>query len=110
MKVLKPINDEFRGDTEHLRRSIKALIEMDDLGSPVPHGIGGHARALLSASYHRLAPVRKIPVLCRVGHRWRPLPGDIGQGFSTEKCIRCGMHRTVTCALGHSAESEPFWP
>lgn len=50
----KPINDEFRGDTEHLRASIKALIEMEDDGVLVPHGIGGHARALLASSYHRL--------------------------------------------------------
>ena len=48
------ILDEFRGDDEHLRQCIKALIKMNDDGVLVPHGIGGHARALLAASYHRL--------------------------------------------------------
>lgn len=52
--VRRPIEDEFRGDNEHLRACIKALIEMNDDNALVPHGIGGHARALLAASYHRL--------------------------------------------------------
>lgn len=49
------LRDEFRGDNESLRRSIKALIELSDKGALIPHGIGGHARNLLSAAYHRLA-------------------------------------------------------
>jgi hypothetical protein len=49
-----PIRDEFRGDDAHLCESIKALIEMSDRGSLIPHGLGGHARTLLAASYHRL--------------------------------------------------------
>lgn len=48
------ITDTFRGDTEHLRRCMKALIELDDEKALVPHGIGGHARGLLAAAYHRL--------------------------------------------------------
>lgn len=48
------IKDEFRGDDEHLRQCIKALIEMSDDGILIPHGLGGHARNLLAASYHRL--------------------------------------------------------
>ena len=54
MKTEHPINDEFRGDDAHLCECIKALIEMNDSEALVPHGIGGHARALLAASYHRL--------------------------------------------------------
>lgn len=56
IKEPKPITDDFNGDNEHLRRCIRALIELNDDGCIVPHGIGGHARALLSASYHRLKP------------------------------------------------------
>jgi hypothetical protein len=48
------IEDAFNGDGEHLRSCIKALINMNDDGVLVPHGIGGHARALLAACYHRI--------------------------------------------------------
>lgn len=47
--------DTFNGDTAHLRQSIEALIALDAEGALVPHGIGGHARTLLTAAYHRLA-------------------------------------------------------
>jgi len=104
-----PITDEFNGDTEHLRRSIKALIEMSDDGALVPHGLGGHARALLAASHQRLRP-RKIPLLCRIAHRWRDVPGEVAQGYSEQECCRCGMHRQMYCALGHCENTEPFWP
>lgn len=47
--------DTFRGDTTCLVQSIIALLELDADGALVPHGIGGHARALLSAAASRLA-------------------------------------------------------
>lgn len=46
--------DEFRGDDNHLCESIKALIELNDKGALVPHGIGGHARGLLISAMVRL--------------------------------------------------------
>jgi len=49
-----PARDTFRGDNKLLRECIKALIELNDSNSLVPHGIGGHARNLLSACYRRL--------------------------------------------------------
>jgi hypothetical protein len=48
-------SDTFRGDTTCLVQSIIALLELDAEGALVPHGIGGHARALLSAAASRLA-------------------------------------------------------
>lgn len=48
------IVDRFMGDNDRLRDCIRALLEMDASGSLVPHGIGGHARSLLSACYGRL--------------------------------------------------------
>jgi len=48
--------DDFRGDDAHLIRSIEALIALSDAGALTPHGIGGHARALLSAAAVRLTP------------------------------------------------------
>lgn len=49
------ISDDFRGDNEHLRETIVALLELDEKDALKPHGIGGHARALLSSAYERLA-------------------------------------------------------
>ena len=51
------IKDEFRGDDAHLCQSIKALIELSDDGI-LSTQLGGHARNLLAASYHRLSPKR----------------------------------------------------
>lgn len=48
------MNDDFRGDNDALIRSIKALLGLDASGALVPHGIGGHARSLLSAAASRL--------------------------------------------------------
>ncbi|PZP59991.1 MAG: hypothetical protein DI604_31850 [Delftia acidovorans] len=53
--TLNPIKDEFRGDTASLVCNIVALLEMDAKGALVPHGVGGHARDLLSAAAVRLA-------------------------------------------------------
>lgn len=50
----RPITDEFRGDNAHLRECIKALIQLEDDKALIPHGIGGHARALLASAYHRI--------------------------------------------------------
>ncbi len=48
------LTDAFNGDNKQLCGSIRALIELNDAGALVPHGIGGHARALLAAAYCRL--------------------------------------------------------
>jgi|GEM_PF-2821860 len=47
--------DTFQGDTSSLVRNILALLELDAKGALVPHGVGGHARGLLSAAAARLA-------------------------------------------------------
>jgi hypothetical protein len=48
-------NDTFNGDNAKLVESIKALLALDESGSLVPHGVGGHARQLLSAAASRLS-------------------------------------------------------
>lgn len=53
------MTDDFKGDDAALVRSIEALISMNDAGALVPHGIGGHARALLSAAAVRLSAASK---------------------------------------------------
>lgn len=50
-------SDTLRGDTQSLVQNITALLELDAEGALVPHGIGGHARVLLSAAASRLAAV-----------------------------------------------------
>lgn len=54
------LKDEFRGGDSHLISCIEALISMSDAGALVPHGIGGHARSLLSAAAVRLAGSAEI--------------------------------------------------
>lgn len=46
--------DTFRGSDAHLVRCIEALLSLDAKNALVPHGIGGHAKGLLSAAMHRL--------------------------------------------------------
>lgn len=51
---MKPIEDTFRGNDERLCQCIEALIKLNDEDALVPHGVGGHAREMLVAAYHRL--------------------------------------------------------
>lgn len=53
--VRRPDEAHFRGDNRALVSSIVALLGLDKDGALVPHGIGGHGRALLAASAVRLA-------------------------------------------------------
>src|SRR5690606_36999324 len=46
--------DTFRGDEAALSGAIEALLNLDAGGTLVPHGIGGHARKLLSSAASRL--------------------------------------------------------
>ena len=48
------VTDGFNGDNAKLVECIHALLAMDASGSMVPHGVGGHARALLTAAAARL--------------------------------------------------------
>ena len=64
--ICSVIIDDFRGDDALLRECIQALIRLNDKDALIPHGIGGHARCLLAASYHRLGRVNRVPMLSRV--------------------------------------------
>ncbi|WP_272962302.1 hypothetical protein [Alcanivorax jadensis] len=50
----KVAQDNFNGDDQHLVSCIYALLALDKKGVLVPHGIGGHARNLLSAAATRI--------------------------------------------------------
>ena len=54
MKGAKRFTDEFDGGDRKLLDCIEALLRMDADGALVPHGIGGHARKLLSSAAARL--------------------------------------------------------
>lgn len=62
--------DDFNGDNAHLKASIKALLSMDADGVLVPHGIGGHARGLLTAAYHRIPDDDDLSNIEREGQAW----------------------------------------
>lgn len=46
--------DGFDGDNAKLLECIDALLSLDAAGALAPHGIGGHARALLKAAAARI--------------------------------------------------------
>ena len=52
--TLEVPEDQFRGDNDGLKASIKALLSLDEKGALVPHGVGGLARSMLASAYHRL--------------------------------------------------------
>lgn len=51
-------SDPFQGDDGHLILSTQALLDLDAAGALTPHGIGGHARTLLTSYMIRLATRR----------------------------------------------------
>ncbi|WP_289140902.1 hypothetical protein [uncultured Pseudomonas sp.] len=52
--------DAFKGDNQHLISCIEALLSLDAKGALVPHGVGGHARAMLSSAAQRLADFDRV--------------------------------------------------
>lgn len=52
-----PAADTFKGDNAKLIECIAALLSLDEQGVLKPHGVGAHARVLMSAAAARLAVV-----------------------------------------------------
>jgi hypothetical protein len=99
--------DGFNGTTEHLVQCIHALLHLDEEGALVPHGIGGHARSLLTAAASRLTPappsavcvpVEPTPEMLRAGtdKLWEFLGG-------TDEMREDGITATV---WPHGCETE----
>lgn len=103
--------DTFRGDTENLRASIKALVELDMEGCIVPHGIGGHARNLLTSAYHRLSQEEALKScqshelrhLAELTKRRRPLKCALGfHRFGTfQRILLTSRHVCTRCGAVH---------
>ncbi|WP_334029003.1 hypothetical protein [Burkholderia orbicola] len=62
---MQQLTDDFRGDDAALVRNIQALIDLSDSGALVPHGIGGHARGMLSAAAVRLTSREPLTTAAR---------------------------------------------
>lgn len=69
------ITDTFNGDNTKLLGSIEALLALDAAGVLTPHGVGTHARDLLSAAYVRLAALDKV-ARTAAGYYGGPSDGD----------------------------------
>lgn len=98
------LHDDFRGDDANLVSCIKALISLSDEGALVPHGIGGHARALLSAAAVRLSLATPSPGKADAedAARWRHArkafwingdPADVLCSSDADKAIDADMAR-----------------
>ena len=73
------MNDNFRGDTAALIRSINSLLDLDADGAIVPHGLGSHVRVLLESASIRLTeitqPVGGLPAKLNV---YPKMPEPVG--------------------------------
>ena len=99
--------DGFAGDNAKLIESIEALLSLDAAGTLAPHGIGGHARTLLTAAASRLGR-SESSVPCAIGiHKWRSLGvRGIVIPWLIEQCQRCkcGRETSFTGTLTYTPE------
>lgn len=89
------MSDNFNGDNAHLINCIEALLAMDADGILRPHGIGGHARGLLSAAAVRLAPTQGADAQQSA---WQPIETAPKFGEPIDIWGRYG--RTPDCVYG----------
>lgn len=88
----KMVPDEFNGDNEHLVQCINSLLAMDAQGVMAPHGIGGHARTLLSSAASRLSGTPSpdhIADAGKVAKEW-PAADDNMTAYLQEKAKAAG--------------------
>ncbi|USN13901.1 hypothetical protein KABACHOK_00650 [Brevundimonas phage vB_BpoS-Kabachok] len=69
------ITDTFRGDNANLLGSISAILALDEADALAPHGLGGHARDLLSAAFVRLGVLDQVAKTA-AGYYGGPSDGD----------------------------------
>ena len=63
------VSDGFNGDNAKLCDCIDALLDLDAKGVLVPHGVGGHARTMLSAAATRLRAALSQPAAAPVSEQ-----------------------------------------
>lgn len=75
--------DDFKGDDQHLIRSARALIALNDSGALTPHGVGGMARGILAALTLRMERNLKGDVESDmpIGSRWPSSGQEVGNAW-----------------------------
>lgn len=99
-----PIEDEFKGDNAHLCECIKALIQMSDDGT-LSTQLGGHARGMLAASYHRLSGEPSALGMI-AGERAR----QIHHGFTAEHDDEHTDGALASAAVAYAWSNPDMWP
>ncbi|WP_199855917.1 hypothetical protein [Burkholderia metallica] len=113
---MQQLTDDFRGDDAALVRSIQALIDLNDSGALVPHGIGGHARGMLSAAAVRLTSREPLTTAARDVLTERRRQVEV-EGFTPERddeyldgelALAAGCY---ACRAGGIESKKPItWP
>lgn len=107
-----PVIDDFNGDNAKLIESARALISLSDSGSLAHHGIGGHARAILSAFIVR-TEAAALSQTAGVAEGWKLVPVEptrvmVGAGWAS--CERMGdtyVVRDLTAAYRAMLAAAP---
>jgi len=94
-------NKFFNGDDKKLVSCIGALLALDEKGALAPHGIGGHARTLLSASAERIEWMRLEIVALELSRRtW------MDEAKALEAKLKARMP-AITLAPGEMLQQSP---
>ncbi|MDR8077819.1 hypothetical protein KPA96_19375 [Burkholderia cenocepacia] len=99
---MQELIDDFHGDDAALVRNIKALIDLNDSGALVPHGIGGHARGMLSAAAVRLTSRETLTAAARDVLAERRRQVDV-EGFTPEHDDEHNTRGEIPAAAGSYA-------
>lgn len=99
-----PVIDDFNGDNAKLIESARALIRLSDSGSLAPHGIGGHARAILSAFIVR-TEAAALSQTAGVAEGWKLVPVE-----PTEEMCEAAMSSLGWSRSQAAATAAPITP
>lgn len=92
-----PIVDDFNGDNAKLVESARAMISLSDSGSLAPHGIGGHARAILSAFIVR-TEAAALSQTAVVVEGWKLVPVEPTEAMCEAAMSSLGWSRSQAAA------------
>jgi hypothetical protein len=102
-------SDTFDGDTPALLAAADALLDLDERGALVPHGVGGLARRVIGSLAARLEPSEREVGLPAVATTLPPLKrvcdGCEGTGDGAtayHRCPTCGGRREVPTEAGRA--------
>ena len=97
--------DTFNGDNSALIRSAKSLLELDAKGALAPHGIGEHARGIISAFVARMgAKQDTVAYQCHNCSAQTPPPAPFK---AYVECKECGEKTAATAAAELARPAAP---